>query len=169
MSPRGSWSTWRPRPPSIATIFAVVPALYTAVKLAGAGYLLWLAWKAVRPGGEPVFAPTALPVDPPRRLFSMGLLTNLLNPKIAILYVSLLPQFVDPALGHVAEQSLLLGLTQIAVALSVNAMIVLTAGAVAAFMGRRPMWMRVQRYLMGAVLAGLALRIATDRSSAVAP
>jgi threonine/homoserine/homoserine lactone efflux protein len=78
----------------IATIFAVVPAVYTAVKLAGAGYLLWLAWKAVRPGGEPVFAPTALPVDPPRRLFSMGLLTNLLNPKIAILYVSLLPQFV---------------------------------------------------------------------------
>jgi threonine/homoserine/homoserine lactone efflux protein len=45
---------------------------------------------------------------------------------------------------------------------------VLTAGSVAAFMGRRPMWMRVQRYLMGAVLTGLALRIATDRSSAVA-
>ncbi|AWS44301.1 LysE family translocator [Streptosporangium sp. 'caverna'] len=152
----------------IATIFAVVPAVYTAVKLAGAGYLLWLAWKAVRPGGEPVFAPTALPVDPPRRLFSMGLLTNLLNPKIAILYVSLLPQFVDPARGDVAAQSLVLGLIQIVIALSVNATIVLTAGSVAAFMGRRPMWMRVQRYLMGAVLTGLALRIATDRSSAVA-
>jgi threonine/homoserine/homoserine lactone efflux protein len=68
----------------MATVFALVPPLYTALKLAGAAYLLWLAWKAVRPGGESAFAPRPLPVDPPRRLFAMGLLTNLLNPKIAI-------------------------------------------------------------------------------------
>ncbi|MDX6503961.1 MAG: hypothetical protein QOE29_1086 [Gaiellaceae bacterium] len=152
----------------IATVFALVPPLYTALKLAGAAYLLWLAWKAVRPGGESAFAPRPLPVDPPRRLFAMGLLTNLLNPKIAILYVSLLPQFVDPARGHVAEQTLLLGLTQIAIALTLNAAIVLTAGTVAAFLGRRPAWLRAQRYLMGSVLAGLGLRIAAERRAAVA-
>src|SRR2546430_9340688 len=49
----------------IATVFALVPTLYTTLKLAGAAYLLWLAWKAVRPGGQSVFAPRALPVDPP--------------------------------------------------------------------------------------------------------
>ena len=98
----------------------------------------------------------------------MGLVTNLLNPKIAVLYVSLLPQFVDPARGDVGTQSLLLATVQIVIALSVNALIVLTAGSVAAFLGGRPAWMRVQRYLMGAVLGGLALRIATDRSPAVA-
>ncbi|MDX6515425.1 MAG: hypothetical protein QOH73_1091 [Gaiellaceae bacterium] len=152
----------------IATVFALVPPLYTALKLAGAAYLLWLAWKAVRPGGESAFAPRPLPVDPPRRLFAMGLLTNLLNPKIAILYVSLLPQFVDPARGHVAEQTLFLGLTQIAIALTLNAAIVLTAGTVAAFLGRRPAWLRAQRYLMGSVLAGLGLRIAAERRAAVA-
>ncbi len=152
----------------IATLFALVPAVYTAIKLAGAAYLLWLAWKALRPGGDSVFAPKTLPPDPGRRLFAMGLLTNLLNPKIAILYVSLLPQFVDPTRGHVATQSLTLGITQIIVALTVNTMIVLTAGTIATYLSQRPSWMRIQRYLMGTVLAGLALRIATDRSQAVA-
>jgi threonine/homoserine/homoserine lactone efflux protein len=152
----------------IATLFALVPAVYMAIKLGGAGYLLWLAWKAVRPGGDSVFAPKPLPDDPPRRLFMMGLVTNLLNPKIAILYVSLLPQFVDPARGHVAVQSLTLGLTQIVIALTVNALIVLGAGSVAAFLGDRPAWLRAQRYVMGTVLAGLAVRIAADRSRAAA-
>jgi threonine/homoserine/homoserine lactone efflux protein len=115
-----------------------------------------------RPGTGAGYRPKQLPVDPPRRLFAMGLVTNLLNPKIAVLYVSLLPQFVDSARGHVAEQSLFLGLTQICVALTVNGLIVLTAGSVARFLGRRPRWLRAQRYLMGTVLAGLAVRIATD-------
>lgn len=150
----------------ITTVFRLVPPVYTALKLAGAGYLLWLAWQAVRPGGTAVFAPRELPADPPRRLFAMGLVTNLLNPKIAILYVSLLPQFVDPSRGHVAVQSLLLGLTQITVAITVNALIVLGAGGIAAFLTRRPAWQRVQRYLMGSVLAGLALHIGLDRTRA---
>ncbi|PSK99037.1 threonine/homoserine/homoserine lactone efflux protein [Murinocardiopsis flavida] len=150
----------------IAALFAVVPQLYLAVKLAGAAYLLWLAWQTVRPGARSVFDPQPLPTEPARRLFAMGLLTNLLNPKIAILYVSLLPQFVDPSHGNVAAQSLVLGLVQIAVALAVNGLIVLTAGTLAAFLGRRPLWLRVQRYVMGSVLAGLAVHVATDRSRA---
>jgi threonine/homoserine/homoserine lactone efflux protein len=150
----------------IATVFVLVPPLYTAIKLAGAAYLLWLAWKAVRPGGESAFAPRALPVDPPRRLFTMGLVTNLLNPKIAILYVSLLPQFVDPARGHVAEQTFLLGITQITVALTMNALIVLSAGTVAGFLGDRPGWLRAQRSVMGTALGGLAVKIAAERRAA---
>ncbi|WP_026874361.1 LysE family translocator [Jiangella gansuensis] len=148
----------------IAAVFTLVPALYTALKVAGAAYLLWLAWKALRPGGESVFSPKPLPPDPPRRLFTMGMVTNLLNPKIAILYVSLLPQFVDPARGSVATQSVVLGLAQIVVALTVNALIVLTAGSLASFLGRRPGWLRTQRFVMGSVLAGLAVRLLADRS-----
>ncbi|MFJ9455588.1 LysE family translocator [Kitasatospora sp. NPDC101447] len=152
----------------VAAVFSVVPALYTAIKLAGAGYLLWLAWKAVKPGGTAVFAPQQLPPDPPRRLFTMGFLTCLLNPKIAIMYISLLPQFVAPERGHVALQSLLLGLTQIAIAITVNGLIAMSAGSIATFLNRRPAWLRVQRYVMGTVLAGLAVRIAADRAKAVA-
>nr|WP_207892036.1 LysE family translocator [Streptacidiphilus pinicola] len=152
----------------IVTVFSLVPVLYTAIKLAGAAYLLWLAWKAVKPGGTAVFAPQPLPPDSPRRLYTMGLLTCLLNPKLAILYISLLPQFVDPARGHVAEQTLLLGLTQVTISVTVNALIALGAGTIAAFFSRRPSWLKVQRYVMGTVLAGLALHIAADRAKAVA-
>jgi threonine/homoserine/homoserine lactone efflux protein len=151
----------------IVTVFSLVPELYVTLKLAGAAYLLWLAWKTVRPGGVSPFAPRELAADSTRRLFVMGLVTNLLNPKIAILYVSLLPQFVDRARGHVAEQTLLLGATQIAIALTMNALIVLSAGRLASFLARRPVWLRVQRYVSGTVLAAFALRIAL-RSNSVA-
>jgi len=150
----------------LVAIFAAVPALYTAIKLTGAAYLLHLAWRTLRPGGTNVFDPQPLPPDTPGRLFTMGLVTNLLNPKIAVLYVSLLPQFLDPARGDVALQSLTLGSAQIAVALTVNGLIVLCAGAIAGFLADRPGWLKIQRYLMGGVLAGLALKLATDRSKA---
>src|SRR5215213_7204457 len=148
----------------IATVFASVPVAYAALKFVGAGYLLYLAWQAVRPGGTAVFAPKELPVDGPCRLFVMGMVTNLLNPKIAVLYVSLLPQFIDPDRGSVALQSLVLGSIQITIALSLNCIIVLTAGTLALFLGRRPAWLRAQRYLMGSVLGALALRLATERT-----
>ncbi|TDB98755.1 LysE family translocator [Actinomadura sp. 7K534] len=147
----------------ITAVFTLVPPLYTVLKVAGAGYLLWLAWQTVRPGGQEAFTPADLPADPPRRLFTMGLVTNLLNPKIAVLYVSLLPQFTDPDRGHVAVQSVLLGLTQLTVAVTVNALIVLGAGGIAVFLARRPGWRRAQRYLMGSVLAGLAVHMGLTR------
>lgn len=148
----------------LATLFAAVPAAYTVLKIAGAGYLLYLAWQALRPGGTAVFDPAPIPADPPRRLFAMGLLTNLLNPKIAVLYIALLPQFIDPARGAVGAQSLLLGTVQITVALTVNALIVLTAARLSQVLRRRPNWLRVQRYLMGGVLGALAVRLLLDRT-----
>lgn len=152
----------------IATVFEEVPVAYTALRLAGAAYLLHLAWQAVRPGATPVFALKELPPDTPSRLFLMGLVTHLLNPKIAVLYVSLLPQFIDARRGSVALQSLALGGIQIGIALTGNCIIVLTASTLAVFLARRPGWMRTQRYFMGSVLGALALRLATERSRGAA-
>lgn len=144
----------------IATLFTLVPAVYTTVKLAGAAYLLWLAWNTLKPGGTSAFDPKPLPPDPPRKLFTMGLVTNLLNPKIAILYISVLPQFVEPDKGSVALQSLLIGLTQIVIAVSVNALIAIGAGSISSFLKSRPRWLKIQRYVMGTVLAGISVRVA---------
>ncbi|SMO67095.1 LysE family translocator [Paracoccus laeviglucosivorans] len=146
----------------ITAMLMAVPYAYDALRLAGAAYLLWLAWQAVRPGGASAFQVRDLPRDGPRKLFLMGFLTNLLNPKIAVLYLSLLPQFIRPEQGGVLGQSLTLGAVQIAISVSVNATIALTAGGVALFLARRPAWVLVQRWLMGTVLAGLAVRMLTE-------
>ncbi|MEY9212140.1 LysE family translocator [Thermobifida halotolerans] len=152
----------------LLAVFALVPAAYTALKIAGGCYLLYLAWQALRPGGHSPFEPAPLPAESPGRLFTMGLVTNLLNPKIAVLYVSLLPQFVDPSLGHVAVQSLVLGSVQVCVAVTGNAVIALGAGLIARFLAERPVWLRVQKAFMATVLGALAVRMFTDRSTAPA-
>ena len=149
----------------LAVLLAAVPRILTAIRLAGAAYLLWLAWTTVRPGGVSVFTVRDVPDDPPRRLFAMGLMTNLLNPKIAILYISVIPQFVDLGSGNVLLQGVVLGGFQIAVASTVNLSIVLAAGAVAGFLAHRPAWLRAQRIVMGGMLGVLAVMLALDHGA----
>ncbi|WP_066367349.1 LysE family translocator [Herbidospora mongoliensis] len=149
----------------LAVLFAAVPEILTAIRLAGAAYLLWLAWKTIKPGGVSVFTVQEIPDDPPRRLFAMGLMTNLLNPKIAILYISVIPQFIDLEKGNVLLQGLVLGAFQIGVATSVNLSIVLVAGGVAGFLARRPFWLQAQRVVMGGMLGVLAVMLAFDHSA----
>ena len=154
--------TWAARHFGITALLMAVPYAYDALRYAGALYLLYMAWQAVRPGGRSPFQVRELPRSSPRTLFTMGLVTNLLNPKIAVMYVSLLPQFIQPDHGSVLTQSLALGMTQVAVSLSVNALIALMAGSIAGFLAGRPLWMVAQRWLMGTVLAGLAVRMALE-------
>lgn len=146
----------------ITALVMAVPFAYDTLRLAGALYLAYLAWQALRPGGRSAFEVRSLPRDSARKLFLMGFLTSLLNPKIAVLYLSLLPQFIDPAQGSVLLQSLALGGTQIAISVAVNALIALSAGSIAALLAARPLWMVAQRWLMGTVLAALAVRMATE-------
>jgi threonine/homoserine/homoserine lactone efflux protein len=146
----------------LTAIFLSVPLAYDALRIAGVIYLLYLAWQALKPRGRSPFKVRDLPQDSPGRLFGMGLLTSLLNPKVAILYVSLLPQFIQPEQGSVLVQSLVLGSTQIAISVSVNAAIVSMAGSIALFFASRPKWQAVQRWLMGTVLASLAVRMAVE-------
>lgn len=147
----------------ITALLMTVPFAYDTLRITGALYLAWLAWQALRPGGRSPFQVRQLPPDGPRRLMAMGFLTNLLNPKAAALYLSLLPQFIQPEQGHVLAQSLVLGFTQIAISMTVNATIATLAGTIAAFLAGRPAWVLVQRWLMGTVLAGLAIRMALSK------
>lgn len=147
----------------LTVLFITVPFLYELVKWSGAVYLLWLAWNSIKPGATSILEPRTVSIEPSRKLFLMGLMTNLLNPKIAILYVSLLPQFEDPAKGSLLIQGGILGLTQITVSFIVNLIIVLVASRVAKLLGTRPTWLKVQRWFMASVLTCLAANLVFDR------
>ncbi|MDH0647782.1 LysE family translocator [Pseudomonas sp. GD03858] len=146
----------------ITALVMAVPYAYDALRIGGALYLLYLAWQALKPGGRSPFQVRDLPADSPRRLFMMGFLTNLLNPKIAVMYLSLMPQFIEPGHGSVLAQSLVLGSTQIAISVTVNALIAVMAGSIAVFLAGRPLWQQLQRWLMGTVLAALAVRMLAE-------
>jgi threonine/homoserine/homoserine lactone efflux protein len=150
----------------ITALLFAVPYAYDALRFAGAIYLLWLAWQVIKPNGRSPFQVRELPVDSPRKLFTMGFVTSLLNPKIAMLYLALLPQFIDPSTGSVLAQSVVFGTIQIIISVSVNAMIALTAGSITFYLAARPMWLVAQRWLMGTVLAGFALKMAFEAKRA---
>lgn len=147
----------------LTALFLAIPLAYEVLKWAGAVYLLYLAWQAVKPGARSPFEARPIPEDPPSRLFLMGFLTNVLNPKIAVFYLSIFPQFVSPEHGSIFMQSIVLGLTQISVSFTINLSIALSAAGLANWFVRNPRWHAAQRYLMGFVLASLAVRLAAEQ------
>jgi threonine/homoserine/homoserine lactone efflux protein len=147
----------------LTAVFLAVPMAYEALKWAGALYLLWLAWQAVKPGARSPFEAQQLPPDSSRKLVLMGFLTSALNPKIAVFYLSVLPQFISPEHGSVFTQSLMLGFTQISVSFMVNLLISLFAATIAGWFINNPSWLAVQRYFMGFVLAALAVRLMLEQ------
>lgn len=146
----------------LTAIFLAIPLAYEILKWLGALYLLWLAWQAVKPGARSPFEPRELPADSPRKLLMMGFLTNVLNPKVAVFYLSILPQFIDTERGSVFAQSLALGVTQISISFMVNLLIALSAAGIATWFARNPFWLSAQRYVMGGVLAALAVKLAFE-------
>jgi threonine/homoserine/homoserine lactone efflux protein len=150
----------------LTALFLAVPFAYELLKWIGALYLLYLAWQAVKPGARSPFQARDLPIDPPLKLFSIGFLTNVLNPKVAVFYLSIFPQFVSPEHGSVLLQSLFLGVAQISISASVNLLIVISAGGLSVWFAKNPQWLAAQRYLMGFVLAALAIRLASEQRRA---
>jgi threonine/homoserine/homoserine lactone efflux protein len=147
----------------LTAVFVAVPVLFDVVRWAGAAYLLMLAWDAVRPqrsGG--LFAQRDLPRVAPAVLFRTGMLTSILNPKIALFYLALFPQFVDPARGSVLLQSLILTAVQIVIAVFGDLLFVLAAARVARWLATRPAWVTAQRWVLGGVFGAIAVKLALD-------
>ena len=128
-------------------------------------YLLYLAYRAFRScDGPAVEADAADAADAAgagrQRAFWRGAVTNLLNPKVILFNISFLPQFVNPELGHVGEQFLLLGVTITAMGLLVDGSVGLLSGRLAALLRRSRRVARGLDYFSGTVFAGLAVRLA---------
>ena len=150
----------------ITALLFAVPYAYDALRFAGAAYLLWLAWQALKPNGRSPFQVKKLQVDGPRKLFAMGFVTNLAQSEDRDAVSGVAAAVHRSRSGSVLTQSLALGAIQTVISVSVNARIALAAGSIARFLGTRPSWLLLQRWLMGTVLAGLAAKMAFEAKRA---
>ncbi|MEY4540436.1 MAG: hypothetical protein RLZZ306_2193 [Bacteroidota bacterium] len=149
----------------LTAVLFTVPYAYTVLKTLGVCYLLFLAFQAINPKNQGLFeARTDLKEDKPSKLFSMGFLTSVLNPKIAVFYLSFFPQFLKPEYGNIFFQSLQLGLTQMCVSFTVNFTIVLFAASMSLWFSQNPLWVKIQKWFMASVLSGLAVKMALDKT-----
>lgn len=143
-----------------ALLFAV-PLAYDILKTLGVVYLLYLAYQAIKPNSKSIFETrNDLPEDKAGKLFITGFLTNVLNPKVAVFYLSFFPQFIKPEYGSIMTQSLQLGFTQVTVSFIINLIIVFTAAKVAVFFAKNPTWVKAQRWFMASILTALAMKMA---------
>lgn len=124
----------------ISAILAASATAFTLVKMAGAGYLIWLGIQALRSKGVALALegkPETKPVSP-LAAFRQGVLVDVLNPKVAIFFLAFLPQFIDPARGETWWQIVILGEIVIGIALIWEALLVFGAGfAFSWFKGQR--------------------------------
>jgi threonine/homoserine/homoserine lactone efflux protein len=146
----------------ITALFLSVPYAASVLGAVGAAYLFYLAWQAVKPGGRSPLEVRELPRERPRRLLAMGATTSLLNPKLAMIFLSLLPQFINYQDGSVFRQSLMLGSLLIVAFASVNGLVAICSGSMATFLSRRPGLLLAQRWMMGVVLLALGVHMSVD-------
>ena len=143
----------------VAALVARSEAAFLTIKIAGALYLLYLAWKAFRAGAQGLHLQSLTPVRL-RRVFAEGALTNLLNPKVALFILAFLPQFVDPHRGSVILQILVLGLIFNIGGTTVNCVVAASAGAASGMLRNSATFSRWLNRISGVVFIGLALRLA---------
>ncbi|MFD2568301.1 LysE family translocator [Pseudotenacibaculum haliotis] len=148
----------------LTAIFFAIPYAFVAVKFLGVTYLLFLAYKSITSESK-IFDPnTNLKKDGVLKLFNIGLLTNILNPKMAIFYLSFFPQFIKPEYGSIFGQSLQLGFVQIFISFTINFLIVISSARMAVWFAKKPLWVKIQKWFMASVLTGLAIKMALTKA-----
>jgi threonine/homoserine/homoserine lactone efflux protein len=143
----------------VAVVFQTSILAFTILKLVGAGYLIFLAWKAFRAGPADIGTPEA-PRRPLSRLYSIGVIMNVTNPKVAIFFLAFLPQFADPARGSVTAQVFLFGAVFVLCAFVVFAAVAWTAGYLGDWLRRSPKAQILLNRAAGVVFLSLAARLA---------
>lgn len=144
----------------VAVIFQASAVAFTALKLVGAGYLLYLAWQVFRASSENISAgkQNALSLG---QLYRRGIVMNVTNPKVSIFFLAFLPQFADPSRGSLTLQLLLLGGVFIISTILVFGGIALLAGSIGQWLNRSPRTQVIMNRVAGVVFVGLALKLVT--------
>jgi threonine/homoserine/homoserine lactone efflux protein len=146
----------------LSALLAAAPTAFTAMRLAGAAYLIYLGIQMIRHRRDRLDPASAAPVSG-RRTWLRGLLTNLVNPKMVTFTVAFLPQFVDPALGRVWLQFAILGTMIVAMEFAIDGTVAIFAGRIGAWLARRESARRRIDAATGGLFIGLGIRLAAER------
>lgn len=147
----------------LSQLIVALPVAYDVVRFLGAAYLLFLAWRAFT---TPYTAKRLN--EAPRKthsvsaMFWQGLLTNILNPKMALFVLALFPQFLSPNAGSVTLQIMILASVLNAIGFFVNGAVILAASRASAWLAGSSKMKNLSQYLLGLVFVGLAARLAFD-------
>lgn len=147
----------------VAVIFQTSALAFTLLKVAGAAYLLYLAWLSFTAGSSNLSTDGAGRIGL-RRLYLRGIIMNVTNPKVSIFFLAFLPQFVDPVRGPLAAQVFLLGAVFAVSAILVFSSVALFAGSLGSLLNRSDNAQIALNRVAGGVFATLALKLLiTDR------
>jgi threonine/homoserine/homoserine lactone efflux protein len=136
------------------------PLLFYVLKISGALYLVYLAYQAVRPPSSDMKSNKGLIEDKPQKLFAIGLLTTISNPKVALFFVSVFSQFLNPKSGDIGHQFLLLGSVFITISLLINSLIIFSASKSKIRLNKNPKLIKVQNWAIAGILMALAIKMA---------
>jgi threonine/homoserine/homoserine lactone efflux protein len=145
----------------IAALFQASAIAFTALKVIGACYLLYLAWGAFRATASSIEARPDVPLNG-WQLYRRGIVMNLTNPKVSIFFLAFLPQFADPARGNLTLQLILLGGIFMLAALLVFSGIAAVAGSLGGWLNRSARAQIVLNRIAGSIFVVLALKLATS-------
>lgn len=146
----------------LSVVLRYSPTLYAAVKLAGAGYLIFLGLRLLLTKGAALAAAPSGNHRSHGRIFRESIVVEILNPKTALFFLAFLPQFADPGAGPLAPQLLLLGAIVTLTAIPCDVVVALAAGAAARTLARRPLYGRLQTWLSGSILVSLGAYVAAS-------
>ena len=144
----------------VAVIFQASAAAFIALKVAGACYLLYLAWQAFRASPEEIQMKGAAGKSP-GALYRRGIIMNITNPKVSIFFLAFLPQFADPQRGSMSLQMISFGGIFIISTVLIFGSIALIGGTLGEWLNRSALAQRIMNWVAGTVFAGLAIKLAT--------
>lgn len=147
----------------VSALIAASPLAFTALKVCGGLYLLWLGFNALRSPGATKAGSVKTEAQSSMRLFFRGVLANAINPKVVLFFLSFLPQFVVPSHGNVAWQVAALGVTFTAQAAVLFGLLGYFSGAIGQWLNARPKAGAILDRLAGAVFVALGIRLLVTR------
>ena len=143
----------------LSAAMAYSPVVYAGIKYLGAAYLVYLGVSLLMQRASPRVATQSEEVSL-IQVYCQGVITELLNPKIALFFLSFLPQFVDPSRGSVVHQTMLLSFLFHVTGVPINMLVAVVGSAIARWFARHPLFEQIRNGLAGTVLIGLGLRLA---------